>query len=64
MTRREIAEVAAKMVETGDVILIDGGPMANYLAEALLEKEGVTVITNAMPVFEILRANSELMIIC
>ncbi len=48
------------MVEPGDVILIDGGPLANHLAEALLEKQGVTVITNAIPVFEILRANPEI----
>jgi DeoR/GlpR family transcriptional regulator of sugar metabolism len=63
LTRREIASVAAKMVEPGDVILIDGGPLATHLAEALLEKEGVTVITNAIPVFEILRANPELTLI-
>ncbi len=62
-TRREIAGAAAKMVEPNDVILIDGGPLANYLAEALLDKQGVTVITNSIPVFEILRANLELMII-
>jgi DeoR family transcriptional regulator, fructose operon transcriptional repressor len=61
-TRREIAEAAANMVEPGDVILIDGGPLANYLAEALLEKQGITIITNAIPIFEILRANPELML--
>ncbi len=55
LRRREIASAAANMVEPGDVILIDGGPLANHLAEALLEKQGVTVITNAIPVFEILR---------
>jgi len=51
------------MVVPGDVILIDGGPLANYLAEALLDKRDITVITNALPVFEILRANSEIIMI-
>jgi DeoR/GlpR family transcriptional regulator of sugar metabolism len=62
LRRRDIAAVAAKMVEPGDVILIDAGPLANHLAEALLEKKGVTIITNAIPVFEILRANPEITI--
>ena len=61
-SRREIASAAAKMVEPGDVILIDGGPLAIHLAEALLEKQEVTVITNAIPVFEILRGNPEIII--
>lgn len=60
LTRREIAKAAARMVEPGDVILIDGGPLATHLAVALLEKQGFTVITNAIPVFDILRANPEI----
>jgi DeoR/GlpR family transcriptional regulator of sugar metabolism/ABC-type sugar transport system substrate-binding protein len=63
LSRREIAHTAANLAEKGDVILIDGGPMATYLAEALLEKQGLTVITNAMPVFDILRAQSEIILI-
>jgi DeoR/GlpR family transcriptional regulator of sugar metabolism len=61
--RREIARLAAKEVQTGDVILLDAGAIANYLAEALLEKGEFTVITNAIPVFEILRGNPEIIII-
>lgn len=63
LSRREIARTAANMAENGDVILIDGGPMATYLAEALLEKQDLTVITNAMPVFDILRAHAEIILI-
>ncbi len=59
LRRREIARMAAELVHPEDVILIDGGPIANYLAEALLDKKGLTIITNAIPVFEILRANPE-----
>jgi DeoR/GlpR family transcriptional regulator of sugar metabolism len=63
LRRREIARLAARQVEPGDVILIDGGPITDYLAEALLEKRSITVITNALPVFNILRANPEINLI-
>jgi DeoR/GlpR family transcriptional regulator of sugar metabolism len=61
--RREIARLAAKEVQKEDVIILDAGPIATDLAEALLDKEDITVITNAIPVFEILRANSDITII-
>ena len=63
LRRREIAAAASQMIEEGDVILIDGGPLSEYLAEALLWKRSITVITNAIPVFEIMRANSEIILI-
>jgi DeoR/GlpR family transcriptional regulator of sugar metabolism len=63
LSRREIGRKGASLAEDGDVILIDGGPIATYLAEALLEKQGLTVITNATPVFDILRAHSEIILI-
>lgn len=63
MRRREIAHAAAELVLPGDVILIDGGPIANYLAEALLEKKSITVITNAIAVFDVLRNNPDIILI-
>ncbi len=59
LRRREIARLAAEQVKVDDVIIIDGGPLAGYLAEYLLEKKGLTIITNAIPVFNILRANPD-----
>jgi DeoR family fructose operon transcriptional repressor len=59
LSRRVIARCAAELVQPGDVILIDGGPLASYLAEALLGKESLTIITNSMPAFDILRENPE-----
>ncbi len=59
LRRREIARIAATLVQPEDVILIDGGPIANYLAEALLEKKNLTIITNSIPVFDILRTNAD-----
>jgi DeoR/GlpR family transcriptional regulator of sugar metabolism len=52
--RRQIAFEAATLVETGDVVLVDGGPIAAYLAEELKKKKDITVITNSVTVFDIL----------
>ena len=52
--RRKIAGKAASLVEPGDVVLIDGGPMARYLAEELKQKKEITVITNSVVVFDAL----------
>jgi len=52
--RRQIASKAASLVEPGDVVLIDGGPIAQYLAKELKEKKEITVITNSVVVFDTL----------
>ncbi|RPI30530.1 MAG: DeoR family transcriptional regulator, partial [Chloroflexota bacterium] len=57
--RRQIARTAAGMINEGEVILIDGGPIANYLAECLSDRTGLTIITNSMEVFDILRKNPQ-----
>jgi DeoR family transcriptional regulator, fructose operon transcriptional repressor len=54
LRRRQIASKATTLVEPGDVLLIDGGPLARYLAEELKQKSGITVITNSVTVFETL----------
>ena len=63
LRRREIARYAAQQVTAGDVILIDGGPIACYLAEELMNHHGITVVTNASPVFDILRQNPEVILV-
>ena len=55
--RRLIARLAAQQVHSNEVILLDGGPIANYLAEILVTREGLTLITNSIQVFEILKQN-------
>jgi DeoR/GlpR family transcriptional regulator of sugar metabolism len=52
--RRQIAAKAATLVEPGDVVLVDGGPIAAYLAEELKRKNDITVITNSVVVFDTL----------
>ncbi len=55
LRKRGIAQVAAEQVQSGDVILVDGGQITTYLAEELIKKENITVITNSVPVFDVLR---------
>ncbi len=55
LRKRWIAQAAAQLVQPGEVMLIDGGQVTTYLAEALAEKENITVITNSMAVFDLLR---------
>jgi len=52
--RRQIAHKAAALVESGDVVLVDGGLIAIYLAEELKQKKEITVITNSVTVFDTL----------
>jgi DeoR/GlpR family transcriptional regulator of sugar metabolism len=52
--RRQIASKAAALVEPSDVVLVDGGPIAIYLAEELKQKRDITVITNSVTVFDTL----------
>ena len=54
LRRRQIASSAATLVEPGDVVLVDGGPMARYLAEELKQKKEITVVTNSVIVFDAL----------
>jgi len=52
--RRQIASKAAALVQPGEVVLVDGGPIAIYLAEELKQKKEITVITNSVTVFDTL----------
>jgi DeoR/GlpR family transcriptional regulator of sugar metabolism len=61
--RRAIARVAAGQIGPGEVVLIDGGPIALYLAESLLNRKDITIITNSISVFEILKQNADLTLI-
>jgi DeoR/GlpR family transcriptional regulator of sugar metabolism len=54
LRRRQIAIKAATLVEPGDVVMVDGGPIAHYLAEELKQKKEITVITNSVVVFDTL----------
>jgi len=63
LRRRAIAQVAADQVQSGDVILIDSGQIMTYLAEELVQKQDLTVITNSIPVFTTLKSNPDITLI-
>jgi DeoR/GlpR family transcriptional regulator of sugar metabolism len=52
--RRRIANKAVSLVEAGDVVLVDSGPMAVYLAEELKSRKEITIITDSVTVFDLL----------
>ena len=55
LRRKEIAILAVELVQPGDVIFIDNGPIASYFAQGINQIKNITVITNAMQVLEILK---------
>jgi DeoR/GlpR family transcriptional regulator of sugar metabolism len=61
--RQLIAKLAAQQIEEDDVVIIDGGLIGEYLAEAILERKSITVITNSVSVFDILKTNPNLILI-
>jgi DeoR/GlpR family transcriptional regulator of sugar metabolism len=61
--RRVIACLAAEQVQPNDALIIDGGPIASHLAQCLLGKPGLTVITNARAVFNILEQDPQITLI-
>jgi DeoR/GlpR family transcriptional regulator of sugar metabolism len=63
LRRRQIAHKAATLVQPGDVVLVDGGPIALYLAEELKQKKEITVITNSVIVFDMLNRTPDLILI-
>ncbi len=48
--KRRIGLAAAQLVKPGDTIILDSGRTAAYLAHNLRGRQGITVITNSVPV--------------
>jgi DeoR/GlpR family transcriptional regulator of sugar metabolism len=55
LRKQGIAKIAAQLVQPGEVILIDGGEVTTYLAQELINIPDLTVITNSLKVFDVLR---------
>lgn len=50
MMKQAIGRAAARFVREGDTVILDGGVTTTYLARALRGRQGITVITNSLPV--------------
>jgi DeoR/GlpR family transcriptional regulator of sugar metabolism/ABC-type sugar transport system substrate-binding protein len=61
--RRAIALLASEQVQSGEVVIIDGGPIAGYLAKDLLGKSDLTVITNSTMVLNTLEQDPQIQLI-
>jgi DeoR/GlpR family transcriptional regulator of sugar metabolism len=61
--RKAIAILASEQVQAGEVLIIDSGPIAGYLANCLSGKQDLTVITNSTHVFAILNKDTGITLI-
>jgi DeoR family fructose operon transcriptional repressor len=61
--RRAIAHLASEQVQSSEVVIIDGGPIAGYLAKELMGKPDLTVITNSTVVLKILEQDPQIQLI-
>ena len=52
--KREIAKKAASMIEEGQIIFLDQSSTAFYLADELVNRRGITVVTNNIEVMMLL----------
>lgn len=57
MRQHGIARTAVEQVKPGEVLFLDSSQTTTYLAEELAKKENLnlTIVTNSIPVFEVLR---------
>lgn len=58
LRRRAIARAAAQQVRPRDAIILDDGEVTALLAEELTGQRDITVITNSITVFDLLRGHS------
>ena len=64
--KKELCRTAAKFISEGDVIAIDEGSTAVYLAKILADRaQRLTVVTHSLEVFQILSVNEQIeLILC
>ncbi len=60
--KREIAKKASSFIKEGDVIFLDGSSTAFFLAEEIMNRSGLTVVTNNIEIL-LLLAESQLKVI-
>ena len=61
--KKAIAHLAAESIQPGDTVFLDYGTTTFMLAEELLFFEGITVVTNAIPIVNKLLPNTSITII-
>lgn len=61
--KRRIAIAAAKLVREEDTIILDSGSTTKLIAEELVSRSQITVITNSLPVAGILSENPDITLV-
>lgn len=61
--KRRIAEEAVRQIENGDTVFLDGSTTVQYMLPFLLQKKGLTVITNSLRL-AIELGDSDMTVIC
>lgn len=62
--KQRIASTAAQMVKNGETIFLDGSTSCLYVARAIKDKKGLTVITNAERVVSELAGCDDIKVVC
>lgn len=62
--KHQIGMLAADLVQNGDTIFLDASTTAIHIAEAIIEKKNLIVITNALRVVEALAPAPSIKVIC
>ncbi len=62
--KEQIGSLCAEQIEDGDTIILDSSTTALHIADRILGKEHLTVITNAVKIITTLSGNRSIKIIC
>jgi len=63
--KRRIAIQAANLVREGDTIILDSGSTTKLVAEQLMDRSNITVITNSLPAAFLLSENKDItLVVC
>jgi DeoR family transcriptional regulator of aga operon len=62
--KQRIGAVGAKLVNDGETVFLGSGTTVLEVARNLSERQNITVITNSLPVINLLSNNSKLTIVC
>lgn len=60
--KKAIARLAASLIQPGDTVFLDYGTTSFMVAEELLQFEGITVVTNTLPIVNLLISNTNIAI--
>lgn len=56
--KAQICKLAASLIKSGSLIFVDASTTASHLADAIHEKDNITVVTNGYPVCRVLSENN------